>query len=577
MIKLLFSFILFSTVLFSQETITIKNNPSITDFKVLSYEDKYSKLTIEAIKNINDFKEISNNISNGFTNSTFWYKLTIKNENSEVIERYLKMTESILDKIDFFIFSDGKMIKHKKDGVGYFKSGIENKLQRAYVKFNLQKDEQITIYVKISSFYPMFNSFKIYDKEALNDFEYDYSTVYAFLIGSLLSLALYNLMIFFYTKDISYLYYVLYSISLITWQTSMSGIYPFNSFLNTQSYYFIGASIPLLIAFLSLFTSSLLDTKAYSKRCYYILQAIAYFYIALAVWSIFDFRPAITIMNATASFVLPFLLYTGYRSYKAGNKIALFYLFAQSAFLSMATFFSLSSFGLLEYNYLSRHGIMIGSFIEMILFSLALAYRIKLLEEEKLGIIQKAKDDLEIRVKERTIELEKSKKQLEVLANKDCLSDLYNRRPLFQISNKLIKLAKRDHTDVSVLLFDIDKFKSINDTYGHKMGDEVIKAFAKLLKKDRRTSDVVARIGGEEFVILQPSTKLEDAYKVAEEIRAEAEKLQIKNKDIIINFTVSCGVASLKPEDEKLDELMIRADKRLYEAKRNGRNKVVCF
>jgi diguanylate cyclase (GGDEF)-like protein len=355
----------------------------------------------------------------------------------------------------------------------------------------------------------------------------------------------------------------------------MSGIYPFDTFSNTQSYYFIGASIPLLVAFLTFFTNHILDIKTMSKKYYHTLNFIGGFYIILAICSIFAFEPSILIMNATASFVLPFLLYMGYISYKNGNKIAIFYLLAQVGFLSMSTLFSLSSFGFLEYNFYSRHGIMVGSFIEMILFSLALAYRIKILEKEKFIIMQKAKDTLEINVKRRTKELEESKKKLEILANKDFLSGLLNRRPLFEISNRLISLAKRENTTISVLLFDIDKFKTINDTYGHKEGDEVIKAFSKILKKERRNSDIVARIGGEEFVILLPSTTHKDAFIIAEEIRKEVETFQVKTKDSTICFTVSCGVSSLRKEDNKMDELIARADKRLYMAKNNGRNIVV--
>ncbi|MGB5919490.1 GGDEF domain-containing protein, partial [Arcobacter sp.] len=149
------------------------------------------------------------------------------------------------------------------------------------------------------------------------------------------------------------------------------------------------------------------------------------------------------------------------------------------------------------------------------------------------------------------------------------------RRPLFEMSNRLISLAKRDNTIISVLLFDIDKFKDINDTYGHKEGDEVIKAFAKTLKKDRRVSDLVARIGGEEFVILLPSTDHKDASIIAEEIRQEVETLQVQIENFNISFTVSCGVSSLKKEDKNLDDLIARADKRLYMAKNNGRNIVV--
>ncbi|WP_172658826.1 sensor domain-containing diguanylate cyclase [Halarcobacter ebronensis] len=575
LIKSLFFSIIFLTTLFAEPSIIIKNNEKIENFKIFVYEDKTNKLSIEDIKAIDGFKITNNNISNGFTNSNFWYKLSITNKSTQKIEPYLKMTESILDKIDFYILSNNIVIKHKKAGVGYFEKNLSNKLERAYIKVELEKDETKTIYIKISSLYPMFNSFQLMDKTSMDTFEHNYKTIYAFLIGSLLSLALYNLMIFFYTRDKSYIYYVLYSISFIIWQTSMSGLYPFNRFLDANFYYLIGASIPALVAFLCFFTNSILDIKSISKRFYFLLNFIGFFYLILTFWSILNFKPAILIMNATTSFILPLLIYVGYKSYIKGNKIAIFYLIAQGSFLSMATLFSFSSFGFLEYSLLSRHGIIVGSFIEMILFSLALAYRIKLLEEEKIIIIEKAKDELEIKVKKRTQELEESKKRFEILANKDYLSDLYNRRALFEISDKLISLTKREKTEISLLLFDLDKFKNINDTYGHKIGDEVIKTFAKLLKEKRRKSDIAARIGGEEFAILLPTTKLKDAYNIAEKIRKETEQLQIEDNRLNINFTVSCGVVSLENET-KFDALLVKADKKLYEAKRAGRNRV-CY
>ena len=232
--------------------------------------------------------------------------------------------------------------------------------------------------------------------------------------------------------------------------------------------------------------------------------------------------------------------------------------------------------GYLEYTLLNRHAIAVGSFVEIILFSLALAYRIKVLQHEKIAIIYQSNLELDEKVKERTLELEQSREKLKKLANHDSMTNLYNRRCLYEISNELVSIAKREKSPLSLIMFDIDKFKSINDIYGHSVGDEVIKTFAKLLQQTRKC-DIAARIGGEEFVLLLPNTDKRGAYDIASQIREDVEKLifQVKS-DRSISFTVSGGVSTLLLEnDNEIDQILHRADKALYKAKKSGRNKII--
>ena len=256
--------------------------------------------------------------------------------------------------------------------------------------------------------------------------------------------------------------------------------------------------------------------------------------------------------------------------------MALFFIVAQISFLSMTTLFSLMAEGYLEYTLLNRHAIAVGSFIEIILFSLALAYSIRILQHEKLVIIYQANIELDEKVKERTKELEQSKEQLKELANRDPMTNLYNRRFLYEISNELIRVAKRESSPLSIIVFDIDKFKSINDSYGHSVGDEVIKIFAKLLQQTREC-DVAARVGGEEFVLLLPNTDKKGAYEIATQIREEIEKQKVQlESSRSFYFTVSGGVSTfLLGKDKEIDQVLNRADKALYNAKNGGRNKII--
>ena len=162
------------------------------------------------------------------------------------------------------------------------------------------------------------------------------------------------------------------------------------------------------------------------------------------------------------------------------------------------------------------------------------------------------------------------------LAHKDQLTKLYNRHYFYSIVQEIISLAKREKRPLSIMMIDIDKFKNINDTYGHGNGDIVIRSLATIMLENTRASDIVARIGGEEFVILLPNTTKDNTVVLANKLRKNVEKHLIKLEDNIeINFTISVGVDSMHVADEqKVDEALARADEALYRAKETGRNKV---
>ena len=166
---------------------------------------------------------------------------------------------------------------------------------------------------------------------------------------------------------------------------------------------------------------------------------------------------------------------------------------------------------------------------------------------------------------------------LSELAHTDELTQLNNRRQFMQIAEQSIR-KWQPHSVASLLIFDIDFFKKINDSYGHDIGDEVLRILAEIARKEMRYSDVLARFGGEEFIVLLPNTSLEDASVIAKRLCKKIEKHQIciENK-LFINFSVSIGVAQLQPQQKDLNLLIKQADIALYEAKKNGRNQVAIY
>ena len=167
-------------------------------------------------------------------------------------------------------------------------------------------------------------------------------------------------------------------------------------------------------------------------------------------------------------------------------------------------------------------------------------------------------------------------RQLETLAQTDELTKIPNRRQFMKLFEKYFDVAKRNETPLVLLALDIDWFKTINDNYGHDIGDEVLKLFTKTVEKSLRKSDVFARIGGEEFSILLQNTDLMHSRLLAEKLCKEVEGTPYILEDgTKIIFTLSIGVSEMNEKHNNLPDLLKSADKALYKAKREGRNRVV--
>ncbi|MDH5716240.1 MAG: diguanylate cyclase [Spirochaetia bacterium] len=179
----------------------------------------------------------------------------------------------------------------------------------------------------------------------------------------------------------------------------------------------------------------------------------------------------------------------------------------------------------------------------------------------------------------------KQKENIEIMANKDELTGLYNRRYLFSKMESELSKSVNENSSIGFLMLDIDYFKNFNDTYGHQIGDEVLKSVAKQIEKQSRDKDVVARYGGEEFSVLLPHTDERGLKIAAERIRSSVENAKVESKKGVMNVTISIGgtivdrevintALSANKSVSKLMNLMIYfADTALYTAKDNGRNR----
>lgn len=171
--------------------------------------------------------------------------------------------------------------------------------------------------------------------------------------------------------------------------------------------------------------------------------------------------------------------------------------------------------------------------------------------------------------------LAQANRQLEHISRVDGLTGVFNRRYWEEQCRAEFKRSKRTEIPAALIILDIDKFKSINDTYGHPAGDQVIRKLAQIIKKAIRETDIAGRYGGEEFTVLLPDTNSRSARLVAERIRKLTEKLPVEYEGQQICFTVSLGVAEFHTSYVDHMAWVEQADKGLYQAKEGGRNQSV--
>lgn len=172
-------------------------------------------------------------------------------------------------------------------------------------------------------------------------------------------------------------------------------------------------------------------------------------------------------------------------------------------------------------------------------------------------------------------EQKKAEQQLESLAKTDPLTGLHNRRSFMEIAERELARSARHGSPLAILMLDIDHFKAINDTHGHRVGDLALKEFAKLARQTLRGFDCIGRIGGEEFAVLLPQADLNQAMCAAERIRQLIERSPLSlEQGLPLQFTVSIGVAAISDPSTNIDTLLNKADAALYQAKNAGRNRV---
>ena len=593
---LVFTIILFllPTALWSTlPKVNLENNiSSYNDFQVEYLEEKPGEsLGIDEISKMPFTEIISNAFTFGYKENDFWFRFSVYNDSKEAKTMILEFTEIFHKKVDLYIVSDP--ITHKKNGLNVPVN--ERDIKESNPAFSLQFSpyESKELYVNIASIYGVFGALQLKTPEQFHKDTQVKNNMYFFYFGAVIIIALYNLFIFIYFREKIYIFYVSYVLIFVIWASNYKGV--LLPYISMKTYDLLQVSIPIFFTLLILFTQTVLETKKYFSFLHKVLNGFIVVLFISFVWMLLFMHSGFYFMNLAASPLLPFLLLVAIWALYKGQKFAKIYLFGLIIYIVSMMLISQLALGNLPYSILLSNAPIIGSIFEIILFSLLLAYRVNLLREEtldaqgKLIAHQRTESSrLFHAVAEKTLalnnanrqleeELEKKKKlekELKFQASTDPLTGLMNRRSFFSVCSKEMKRAIRSNTELSFLTVDIDKFKDVNDTYGHPFGDEVIRSIADLMIENTRDMDYVGRIGGEEFAILMPATDIDSAFQMADRLRINIAKYKIIFENEMTQVSVSIGLSCLRREDSEIETIVERSDKALYEAKDSGRNKV---
>ncbi|MFY8351323.1 diguanylate cyclase [Pseudoalteromonas sp. SSM20] len=524
---------------------------SLSEFKVHYYVDKSRREGLDEIKS-KQFIAASNRLTLGTDAKTTWVRFSISNSSSSAKQLFLHIPEAYhTETLSLFQLTNDEVIEQHT--IQLNKNNAQPLLfgGTAVFPITLAAYSSHDIYLKSDVYSHQWFTLGLYDelnsKHALVSENYDI----AIMVGMLLALMLYNIILFISSRKKENIFYALYLVSGTTWIALSYGFLATLFGVYGQSMMHLHLSLLTMPSFLILFMMNIFETKRLYPTEHKALLFVLVIILLDLVFGMFNIVAALKPASTLAAIMIAVTLSVSISILRKGNPLAKYFLLGHSLFF----IFNLLAIGyykgLLPNTYVTSHGVGIGIMLESFMLAFIISYRIRVLER-----------------------IEKEQAELQYQANTDPLTQLYNRRYFDQSVERLLA-EKNCHTPMCIAIADIDFFKKFNDQYGHQVGDEVLVAFADILQKFTPENAIVARLGGEEFIIALPKQDLANAFKHIEHIRKQIENTRISSAcHDALSITASFGISQV---DSLLKPAIINADKALYRAKENGRNKVICL
>jgi diguanylate cyclase (GGDEF)-like protein len=480
-----------------------------------------------------------------------WIRFAVVNPASTPAPMRLSIETAWLDQVDVYVQRNGQAVATAL--LGDVKPYAQRPLASRFFVVPQNFDPGVSeVFIRVETPDPMVVPIYLLSPDSLRVRQTQQELSYGVVYGFLLALMAYNAILYFSLRSSRYLRYAIYLAMFIAMNIAYTG-HGF-AWLWPDSLRWQQWANPLLMLLFGvsglLFAIRFLDLRVYFPRVRRVVLGFC------AVSSIL-LGAAVLLGNQKAALLVAFcfallfsglMLVLGVMSVRAGQRPAKYFLLAAFAAMVGAVLTALSTWGFIPHNSWTFRAVEIGMLIDATLLALALAYQMRVGQEDRL--------------------------RAERLAQLDPLTGLNNRRAFYDKTSPLWAHAVRHGYATSVMLLDIDLFKQINDAHGHAFGDEVLKVVADALRRFVRHEDVLARWGGEEFIVFLPDSSTEAAGALAERLRVAIAGLRIPHATDVIAVTASFGVAQKGEQHATLDALIASADACLYQSKQQGRNRV---
>ncbi len=522
----------------------------------------------------------------GFSEAVHWVRFSICQAGGISDSLLVEVEYPLLDNVSIYIPDGLGGFTERHSGDAHFFSTRDVMYRNNLFRIPGHGGDTRTYYMRIQTEGSMQIPMSLWTSDAFIEHVDNSNILIGTYYGIMLLLMLAALIFYFKIRDILFLSYAFYLLSYIIFQFSLNGLsfqylWPDSpEYTSRLTSAFVGMVIIGGLFFSGSFLHIWGNRHPRVKWLFYVLMACGLLSSLMSLLG--DFVLAVRIAAISGVFLPPTVIIAIWSSLAIGYRPARYFLVAWCLFLCGVFGSALLYLGFLPHTFLTVYAMQIGSTLEVLLLGYALMDKIDLLREDKENARELANsyliqlnEKLESLVAERTRELSESNKELKELAVRDSMTGLLNHKASIEYLQKMQKYAHRYGHDLSVVMLDVDHFKRINDTYGHSVGDIVLILIADVVAKTLRESDGCGRYGGEEFIMILSETDVKDAWKLAERMRKNVEALEIEEIDGT-SLSVSLGISIFDPADPEAN-LMLQADKALYNAKNNGRNQVQVY